>query len=53
MIELGLIHQIIECIQKLQALNQKLENIKQREDKGIVKKYRLRPPHSGCKAKGT
>jgi hypothetical protein len=30
-------HQIIECIQKLQALNQQLENIKQGEDKELSK----------------
>jgi hypothetical protein len=32
-------HQIIECIQKLQAFNQKLENIKQGEDKESIKKH--------------
>jgi hypothetical protein len=37
MIEVGLMHQMIECIQKLQALNQKLENIKQGEDKELSK----------------
>ena len=50
MIEVGLIHQIIECIQKLQALNQKLENIKQGEDKESLKN--TRPTLSGCKADG-
>jgi hypothetical protein len=40
---------IMECIQKLQALSQQLEN---KKTKGR-KKYRLRLPLSGCKASGS